>query len=190
LPSRADVKCDIETGSPREVILASAERACADLLVLGSHGAHDAHKGIGPTAAACVQRAGMPVLLVREDHAGPFRGVVACLDFTETSKLALRHAIRVAAQDGAALHILHMYDDGALRPPAGVELNMPDFKARYCRVSRTACAVRPPHGELNALKAEFHCLSPRARRRYGNAPFGSSKARATGALGTRPVERP
>lgn len=192
LPSRADVKCDIELGSPREVILASAERACADLLVLGSHGAHDAHKGIGPTAAACVQRAGMPVLLVREDHAGPFRGVVACLDFTETSKLALRHAIRVAAQDGAALHILHMYDDPwyGIRPPAGVGLNMPDFKAQYRRGVedrvREFCA--PLAHELNALKAEIHCLESEWRGSgYGHAivRFIEEKGCDLAALGTR-----
>ncbi|MCC6951978.1 MAG: universal stress protein [Phycisphaerales bacterium] len=172
--TRSDVTCDIEVGNPPEIILQAAARAGADLLVLGSHSAIDAHKGIGPTAASCVQRAKMQVLLVREDHAGPFRSVVACLDFTDTSKLALQHAIRVAAQDSAALHVLHVYDDPwyGLGPPAGVKENMPDFKAQLNRGVearlREFCA--PWSHEINALKAEFHCLESEWRGGgYGHA---------------------
>ncbi len=93
-----EVVCDIEVGRPRDAILESTARARADLLVLGAHGSHDAHKGVGPTAAACMQRAKTMVLLVREDKVGPFKSVVACVDFTDTSKLALQQAIRMRAR--------------------------------------------------------------------------------------------
>lgn len=109
--AKATVALDIEIGSPREQILERVRRDKPDLLGLGSHSVLDAQKGIGPTAAALVQRAETKVLLVREGHAGPFKTVVACIDFTDTSRLALEHAVRVAAEDGAVLHILSVYND-------------------------------------------------------------------------------
>lgn len=186
------VECDIEIGSPRERILESAARARTDLLVLGSHSVRDARKGIGPTAAGCMQRAKTKVLLVREDHAEPYRNVVACLDFTETSKLALQQAIRVAAQDDATLNILHVYDDPwyGLAPPRGVEVNMPDFESRFregveARV-REFCS--PFAHELNALKAAFHCVRSEWRGGgYGHAivRFARDRGCDLAVLGTR-----
>ncbi|MFZ2872930.1 MAG: universal stress protein [Phycisphaerales bacterium] len=190
--ARTDVTCDIEVGNPREIILQAAARAGADLLVLGSHSEIDAHKGLGPTAASCMQRAGMTVLLVRENHAGPFRSVVACLDFTETSRLALQQAIRLAAQEGAALHVLHVYDDPwyGLGPPTGVKANMPDFRAKLnqgveARVREFCSSVSH---ELNALRAVFHCReSERRGGGYGHAivRFVKEQGCDVVALGTR-----
>jgi universal stress protein E len=172
LPS--DVMCDIEVGRPRDAIVEAAARARADLLVLGAHGVHDAHKGVGPTAAACMQRAKTRVLLVREDHPEQFRNVVACVDFTETSKLALQEGIRAAAQDGAALSVLHVYDDPwhGLRPPVEIEVNMPEFTAQF-RLGvedrlREFCT--PFAHELSALKAAYQCVSSQWRGGgYGHA---------------------
>ncbi len=169
-----EVSCDIEIGNPREVILGAVTRAKADLLVLGSHSEFDEHKVLGPIAASCVQRARTNVLLVRARHAGPFKSVVACLDFTETSTLAIRQAIRVAAQDGAALNVLHVYDDpwSGLAPPSGVRINMPDFKAQFARAveQRVREFCTPFTHELNALKASFHCIESEWRAGgYGHA---------------------
>ncbi len=169
-----DVTCDIEVGRPRDAILESVARIRADLLVLGAHGVHDAHKGIGPTAAACMQRAKTRVLLVREDHAGPFRNVVACVDFTETSMLALQEAIRAAAQDGAALSVLHVYDDPwhGLRPPVGIQVNMPDFTVQFRRrvEDRLREFCTPFAHELSALKAAYQCVESQWRGGgYGHA---------------------
>ncbi|CAG0957002.1 hypothetical protein PHYC_00521 [Phycisphaerales bacterium] len=153
---------DIEIGSPRERILERVLRDKPDLLVLGSHSVLDADKGIGPTAAALVQRAATKVLLVREGHAGAFRNVVACIDFTDTSRLALEQAIRVAAQDDAVLHILHIYDDPwyGLGPPDAIKANMPGFRADYKRAieDRLRSFCTPLAHEINALKAIFHGL--------------------------------
>lgn len=186
------VSFDVEIGNPRDIVLAAAERAGADLLVMGSHSNLNEHKGIGPVAAGCVQRARTNVLLVRADHSGPFRSVVACLDFTETSMLALRQAVRVAAQDGAALHVLHVYDDpwSGLGPPSGVRVNMPDFKAQFLRgvEGRVRDFCSPLAHELNALKASFHCLESEWRGGgYGHAivRFVQDQGCDLVALGTR-----
>jgi len=172
--AKGTVALDMEIRSPREQILERVRRDKPDLLVLGSHSVLDAQKGIGPTAAARVQRAETKVLLVREGHAGPFKTVVACIDFTDTSRLALEHAVRVAAADDAMLHILNVYDDPwyEFRPPAAIEANMPDFKAQYKRAVedrvREFCA--PLAHEINALKAVFHGLKSEWRGGgYGHA---------------------
>ena len=75
-----------------------------------------------------MQRAQTKVLVVREAASEPFRSVVACIDFTEVSKFALEQAIRIAAQDSAALTILHVYADpwGGWGPPTTVKNNLPE----------------------------------------------------------------
>jgi universal stress protein E len=158
----AGVSFETELGSPRSVLLDRSRLGPADLLVIGAHGDLDAKRGIGSTAAACVQRAECPVLVVREGRKGPFRSVVACVDFSETSRLALQHAIRVAAIDGADLHILHAYEDPwhGFGPPEGVRDHMPDFAGKYRHAIETHLKAfcQPQAHEIGALKAKFHAV--------------------------------
>jgi universal stress protein E len=91
-------------------ILAAAGDAKADLLVIGAYGNRPPEVGLGTAATSCVRHAMNKVLLVRDTQHGPFKAVVACVDFSPTSLLALDQAARVATQDGAALHVLHVFD--------------------------------------------------------------------------------
>jgi universal stress protein E len=91
-------------------LLAAAKQAGAGLLVLGARGERGDQVGVGTVASACVRHAACPVLLVRQGHAGPFRRVVACVDFSDTSLGALDQAARLATQDSAALYVLHVFD--------------------------------------------------------------------------------
>ncbi|RBP46469.1 nucleotide-binding universal stress UspA family protein [Roseimicrobium gellanilyticum] len=78
----------------------------AELLVLGSRGrTHTTHQ-IGAIAARCARQAPADVLLVREDTKHPFRHIVACVDFSETSAKAVRHAAEVADIEGGNLDCL------------------------------------------------------------------------------------
>jgi universal stress protein E len=154
------VRFDAVFGAPRAELLDRAQRSGCDLLVLGAHGEFDAGRGIGSTAAACVQKAPTKVLLVREGQSGPYRSVVACIDFSDTSRLALEQAVRIAAQDGAALHVLHIYDDPWRRLPASSEFkaNMPDAPEQYRRAveGRLRSFCEPLSHEVAALRAVFH----------------------------------
>ncbi len=147
-------------GLPRMELLERTRQGAVDLLVVGAHGDFDAKRGVGSIAGACVQRAGTKVLVVREGQTGPFKSVVACVDFSGTSKLALEQAVRIAAQDGAVLHILHVYADPwhGLGPPADIKANLPDINARYKQSVeqhlRSFC--EPLSHEMRALKAAFH----------------------------------
>lgn len=77
-----------------------------DLLVLGAHRISPADRSAGTLATACVRKAMASVLLVKDPHAGSFRSVVACIDFSPTSLKALEQAVRLALQDQAVLHVL------------------------------------------------------------------------------------
>lgn len=99
------------------------------------------------------------VLFVRDTQAGPFKYVVGAVDFSETSREALAQSIRVAAQDGAALHVVHIYDDpwhGV--PRTGViTANMPVFEAtlRQSVEQRLREFCEPLDHEMNAVKARY-----------------------------------
>lgn len=158
----ASARFDAIIGIPRYEILQRVERDKPDLLVVGAHSELDTRRGIGSTASACVQRAGTRVLVVREDQVAPFRSVVACVDFTDLSREALDQAIRVAAQDDSALHILHVFEDPwrGLRLPDKVRNNLPDLAERYRgsveRHLRSFC--EPQEHETGALRATFHAV--------------------------------
>lgn len=108
--SAADLPIDVRIDQRIRGILAAATTASADLLVIGARGTGTPDVGMGTIATSCVRHAMIPVLLVRDTQPGPFKIIVACVDFSPTSLAALEQAARVAAQDGAALHVLHVFD--------------------------------------------------------------------------------
>jgi len=155
------VDFDIAVGSARAAILERVHRLKPDVLVMGAHSIHDARHGVGTTAAACVRKAETKVLLVRQPQSGPFRSVVASIDFSPVSRPVLEQAIRVAAQDDAKLHVVHVYNDPwcGLPPSDTVVANMPHFKEtlRQSVEKRleSYCVSSFAH-EMGALHANFH----------------------------------
>lgn len=104
-----EFSADVFVGHPLDELARAVSECHADLLVLGSHGLTvDAHS-IGNVASKCVRKAPAPVLLVRDRHLGAFRQVVAAVDFSDTSFLALKQAALLADGDGAHLHVLHVH---------------------------------------------------------------------------------
>lgn len=99
----------VEVNERVEGTMRFAGKVGAGLLVLGAFGEKKADVGIGTMASGCVRHAGSDVLLVRDTQRGPFKSVLACVDFSETSKRGLLKAAEIAAQDKAALHVLHVY---------------------------------------------------------------------------------
>ncbi len=149
-------------GSPRSQLIEEANKTSCDLLVVGAHSGHDAKRGLGSVAAACVQRAQTKVLVVREAASEPFKSVVACIDFTEVSKYALEQAIRVAAQDNAALKVLHIYADpwSGWGPPPTVRNTLPDIdnQFRQAMEKKLHAFAKDFSHELSALKPTFHAV--------------------------------
>ncbi len=92
----------------RRVSGAQAEHS---LLVMGVNSKNADDGGVGAVATGCVRHSQASVLLVRQGHPGAFKRVVACVDFSETSREAVDQAIRVAAQDGSQLHVVHVHSE-------------------------------------------------------------------------------
>lgn len=133
LPEAAGLDLEVEIGDPRVGILRRARELSADLLVLGTHGVSPPDTGAGALAAACVRKAETSVLLVADPHGRPFTSVVACTDFSPMSANALEQAVRVAAHDGAELHVLHVFDAPwhRLHYRAPTPQASPDYQRQY-----------------------------------------------------------
>ncbi|MBN8597700.1 MAG: universal stress protein [Planctomycetes bacterium] len=109
LPAAAALPIHVEVNERVEGTMRYAAKVGAGLVVLGAYGEKKPDVGIGTMASGCVRHAGADVLLVRDTQRAPFRSVLACVDFSETSRRALEKAAAIAAHDKAALHVLHVY---------------------------------------------------------------------------------
>ncbi len=80
----------------------------ADLLVLGTRGREHGLNQLGAIASKCVRKVPSDVLLVHEYFKGPFRQVLACVDFSDTSAKAVAEARLIAERDNARLDCLYV----------------------------------------------------------------------------------
>ena len=95
-------------------IVAYARQHNIDLIVMGTHGRRGLRRMLlGSTAEEVVRTAPCPVFTVSRDaDANPLQGpFLVPVDFSEHSRLALRHARALAAEAGARLHLLHVVED-------------------------------------------------------------------------------
>lgn len=99
----------VDLGHPFVQVVKACHRLGADLLVLGSRGSEHGPRHIGTLAAKCVRKAPADVLLVRENVNGPFRHVLACVDFSETSARAVQDARKFAEKEKARLDCLFVF---------------------------------------------------------------------------------
>ena len=123
---------EVINGVPLDVLLTESRSKNADLLVLGVTGDSLLPNGAGTLATKCLRKAGTKIMLVNATHAQPFRRIVACVDFSETSREAVAQAWRVAGRDRAEVHLLHVFQPewrvwtSMTEPPA-----LGDFEKSY-----------------------------------------------------------
>ncbi len=104
------------------VILEYVEEQDVDLVVMGTHGRRGLrHLMLGSVTEEVVRRAPCPVLTAREQEepatVAGFETILAPVDFSEHSELALEHAVGLAREVDADLQILHVVE----------EITYPDF---------------------------------------------------------------
>lgn len=104
------------------VILEYVEEQDIDLVVMGTHGRRGLrHLMLGSVTEEVVRRAPCPVLTAREQEepaaVAGFETILAPVDFSEHSELALEHAVGLAREVDADLQILHVVE----------EITYPDF---------------------------------------------------------------
>jgi nucleotide-binding universal stress UspA family protein len=99
----------IRTGSPSGAILEAATQTKADLIVLGLHRIDPLRDlFIGTTAERIIRHAAVPVLMVKDKPAGPYRKIVVTTDFSPSSSHALLAAFDLAP--GAQFTLLHIFE--------------------------------------------------------------------------------
>ena len=118
-------------GPPEEVILRAAERARADVIVLGPHRRHGS-RALGSTADRVVRGTEVPCLIVPRALELPLRRVVAAIDLSDSGRGALLAALTWASalrrpstalsagEPRTRLDALHVLDDANPSVPVSV----------------------------------------------------------------------
>jgi nucleotide-binding universal stress UspA family protein len=108
VPGVGRLPFEVVSGGRLPAMQRALEQHAAGLLVLGAYGETRPNVGLGTLASGCIRGVAADVLVVRDTFTGPFRTVVAGVDFSATSRRALEAAARVAEADGAHLYAVHV----------------------------------------------------------------------------------
>ncbi len=159
IPGASGLELAVEINHPVVAILRRVREHSADLLILGTHGTSPPDRGAGTLATASVRKAMASVLLVTELHTGPFRSIVACIDFSATSQKALGQAVRMAAHDAAVLHVLHVFNAPwhRLHYRAPTPQASPDYQKQYRDGLRRRLEAfcEPFHDEMAQIETRY-----------------------------------
>jgi nucleotide-binding universal stress UspA family protein len=112
-----------EEGDPVATILEHAERTEVDTIVMGTRGRSGLERLVlGSTAEKVLGRATRPVLTLREESSGPAvpRRLLCPVDFSESSREALRQAIALATRARAAAQVINVVRPEPVPPALAV----------------------------------------------------------------------
>jgi nucleotide-binding universal stress UspA family protein len=185
----SDVPMHIEINSPVAAMSYYCKQENAQLLVVGTRGS-GTESGAGTVAASCARRSPCDVLLV-EDAYGPkkFETVLACVDFSETSKRAVEQALRVAAVDGAKVHVAYVFSPpwNKIKPKAGSPEATDAFRTAYAAALTDRVRAFCEQGqqpEANWAKPTYHAFAA-DKHGKGIAEFAKLMGADLIVLGTR-----
>ncbi len=170
-------------GMPLDVLLTRTQELDASLLVLGVRGETTMHNDAGNLALKCLRKTQTKVMLVHEQHAGPFRNVTACVDFSETARVAVEQARHVGKQDQSQVHFIHVFS-GPWRRPLQLEnlQTMADLEPQYR--ARLENRLREFVGDTSGLNATFKVIEA-DRVAHGIAEYAHSTATDLLVLGSK-----
>jgi nucleotide-binding universal stress UspA family protein len=176
LTGAGGVTFEVLAGSRLASIRRALEQHAAGLLVLGANGETRANVGLGTIASGCIRGVATDVLVVRDAFTGPFRTVVAGIDFSATSRRALEAAAAVAEADGARLYAVHVVSaaDGSAATQARLAAEHGPALEAFVAESRLPASLEP--------RLE---IFPYAGRRSGLLEFGAVVNADLVAIGTR-----
>jgi universal stress protein E len=188
IPGAADLPVEVSINNRIVGILRRARESKADLLVMGAFGDRTPDVGFGTVATACVRKSMVDVLLVRDTQPGVFKTIVAAVDFSETSLRALERAVLFAAQDGAELHVLHVFAAPWHQPHyrAPTPLVQPHLQKQYRDglERRLAEFARPALADDASLRSRSAVYDYNAHR-SGIVEYAKSVSADLIVLGTR-----
>lgn len=127
LESMSLVQEQLDAPSPAEAIVEYAEAHDVDLVVAGTHGRRGLQRLlIGSVAEEVLRTAPCPVLTVRTNgqrHAAwNVENILAPVDFSEGSEMAVRHARELALTYGAQITLLHAVEEVMYPSAYGMEM--------------------------------------------------------------------
>ena len=93
-----------------EGVLAAADEASADLIVIGPHRSRLKDVFVGTTAERLVRRSTRPLLIAVETPSAHHRTTLLALDFDEASKSAGREALAMGVFDHTEVVVMHAFD--------------------------------------------------------------------------------
>ena len=112
-----DVEIKYETllGEPYEELIHSVQQEGYDLIVAGTRG-HSALKSLvlGSTAKRLIRNCPASVWIEKNKEVRPISKILAAVDMSDVSGLALSQAVWIAQRAGAELHILHVVESTGL----------------------------------------------------------------------------
>ncbi len=101
----------LEAGRPFSVIVESADRIDANVIVVGAGVKKKKDKfQLGTTAEKIIRLSGKPVWVVKKDQAPQIRTILCPVDFSEPSTISLKNAIIIARRFDAELIVLSIYE--------------------------------------------------------------------------------
>ena len=183
----AGTALDIRIDQPAEGLAAAVASHRADLLVLGVRGTSEG-QGAGMLATHAVRRAKVKTLLVQPGHSGAYRRIVVAVDFSETSRQALIAAMRIAVQDNASVHAVHVFNPPWLRlhyrsaTPQATSDYRKQFLDGLARRLERFCDPGDP--ETRWVKPMFHVIEHRSHG-VGIVDFALGNSADLVVLGTR-----
>lgn len=183
-----DAPFHVEINSPTAAIARHAREHKADLVVMGTHGTSPGGRGTGTVASSVVRRSPTRVMLVPDSQEGPFKKVLAAIDFSATSREAFDQALNMAALDGASLHVVYVYSPPweHMKARPGSPESTPEFRDAYAGALKQRmsvfCEVGRPEGVW--AKPEFHAI---AHKNHGQGIIDTAKKLGADlvVLGTR-----
>lgn len=101
-----EVTLKVRVGSIFEDINMEANEGHAQLLVMGTHGAHGLQKILGSNAIRIITSSKTPFVITQSKPAGNIKNIVIPVDLTKERMQILRFASRAAAKFNATVHLV------------------------------------------------------------------------------------
>lgn len=138
-----------------EEIIAQAQSANADLIVMRSRRRPHRAALLGSTAESVCRNAPCPVLVMHNDERDfvnsdlrvALRRVVVGYDFSDYSELALKYALSIAQEHQAELHLLHVLPPNSVNEPE-IAWYPSKGESAYHNAARRLQRVVPPEVHL------------------------------------------
>lgn len=123
--SGIEVRCETLLGDPFVELIHAVQQEGHDLVLAGTRGLAAWKEFIvGSTAKRLVRKCPASVWIVKAEHIGPPKVVLAATDFSDVSRRAVLEGLWIAQQAVAEFHLLHVIDSADV--PADLFEHLPE----------------------------------------------------------------